>query len=102
MMKSFGDMMKQAQKVQKQMGELQEKLAEERFEATSGGGMVKAVVDGKQMLRELKLDPRLLADNDVTLIEDLVLTAVGEAQKSSQEKMTEAYAKLTGGFKLPF
>ena len=102
MLKSFGDMMKQAQKVQKQMGELQEKLAEERFEATSGGGMVKAVVDGKQMLRELKLDPRLLADNDVTLVEDLVLTAVGEAQKSSQEKMTEAYSKVTGGFNLPF
>jgi DNA-binding YbaB/EbfC family protein len=102
MMKSFGDMMKQAQKVQKQMGELQDKLADERYEATSGGGLVKAVVDGKQMLRELKLDPKLLADNDVTLIEDLVLTAVGEAQKASQEKMAEAYAKLTGGFKLPF
>ncbi len=102
MMKSFGDMMKQAQKVQKQMGELQEKLAEERFEASSGGGAVKAVVDGKQMLRELKLSPELLKDNDVTLIEDLVITAVGEAQRNSSEKMAEAYAKLTGGFKLPF
>jgi hypothetical protein len=101
-MKSFGDMMKQAQKVQKQMGELQEKLAEERFEASSGGGMVKVVVDGKQMLREIKLSPDVLKDNDVTLIEDLVLTAVGEAQRSSAEKMAEAYAKLTGGFKLPF
>jgi DNA-binding YbaB/EbfC family protein len=102
MMKSFGDMMKQAQKVQKQMGELQEKLADERFEASSGGGLVKVVVDGKQMLREIKLSPDLLKDNDVTLIEDLVLTAVGEAQRSSAEKMAEAYAKLTGGFKLPF
>ena len=102
MMKSFGDMMKQAQKVQKQMGELQDKLAEERYEASSGGGLVKVVVDGKQMLRELKLDPKLLQDNDVTLIEDLVLTAVGEAQRTSSEKMAEAYAKLTGGFKLPF
>jgi DNA-binding YbaB/EbfC family protein len=102
MMKSFGDMMKQAQKVQKQMGELQEKLAEERFEASSGGGLVKVVVDGKQMLREVKLDPGILAEHDVTLIEDLLLTAVGEAQRSSSEKMTEAYAKLTGGFKLPF
>ncbi len=102
MMKSFGDMMKQAQKVQKQMTELQEKLAEERFEVSSGGGLVKVVVDGKQMLREIKLDPKLLADNDVTLIEDLVLTAVGEAQRASSEKMAEAYSKLTGGFKLPF
>ena len=101
MMKSFGDMMKQAQKVQKQMGELQEKLADERFEATSGGGLVHVVVDGKQMLREIKLSPELLKDNDVTVIEDLVLTAVGEAQRASSEKMSEAYAKLTGGFKLP-
>ena len=101
MMKSFGDMMKQAQKMQKQMGELQEHLAGQRYEATSGGGLVHAVVDGKQMLKELKLDPKVLEEKDVTLLEDLVLTAVGEAQRSSQEKMTEAYSKITGGFNLP-
>src|SRR6266487_3553763 len=100
-MKSFGDMMKQAQKMQKLMGELQEKLAEERFEATAGGGLVKAVVDGKQMLKELKLSPKLLEETDITLIEDLLVTAVGEAQRSSQEKMAEAYSKVTGGFNLP-
>lgn len=101
MMKSFGDMMKQAQKVQRQMGELQEKLQEERYEATAGGGLVKAIVDGKQALKELKISPDVLKDNDVTLIEDLVMTAIGEAQRNSAEKMAEAYAKLTGGFKLP-
>ncbi len=101
-MKSFGDMMKQAQKMQKQMGELQEKLAEERYEATAGGGMVKAVVDGKQMLKELKLSPKVLDDKDITLLEDLVITAIGEAQRTSQEKMAEAYSKVTGGFNLPF
>jgi hypothetical protein len=101
-MKSFGDMMKQAQKMQKQMGDLQDQLAEERHEATAGGGLVKAVVDGKQMLRELKLDVRILEEKDVTLLEDLVITAVGEAQRASQAKMTEAYSKITGGFNLPF
>ncbi|MCC6650240.1 MAG: YbaB/EbfC family nucleoid-associated protein [Candidatus Eisenbacteria bacterium] len=101
MMKSFGDMMKQAQKVQKQMSDLQERLTEERYEATAGGGLVKAVVDGKQTLKELKLSPDLLKDNDVTLIEDLVMTAIGDAQRSSAEKMAAEYAKLTGGFKLP-
>ena len=101
-MKSFGDMMKQAQKMQKQMGELQDKLAEQRYEATAGGGLVQAIVDGKQMLKELKLSPKLLEETDVTLIEDLVITAVGEAQRTSQEKMAEAYAKVTGGFNLPF
>jgi hypothetical protein len=102
MMKSFGDMMKQAQKVQKQMTELQGKLAEERYEATSGGGAVKAVVDGKQILKELKISPEAMKDGDATLLEDLVITAIGEAQKTSSEKMSEAYAKLTGGFQMPF
>ena len=101
-MKSFGDMMKQAQKMQKQMGELQDKLAEQRYEATAGGGLVHAVVDGKQMLKEIKLSPQVLEEKDVTLLEDLVITAVGEAQRTSQEKMAEAYAKVTGGFNLPF
>jgi hypothetical protein len=100
-MKSFGDMMKQAQKVQKQMSELQEKLGDERFEASAGGGMVKAVVDGKQILKELKISPEAFKDNDASLLEDLIITAVGEAQKSSADKMAEAYAKLTGGFRLP-
>ena len=101
-MKSFGDMMKQAQKMQKQMSDLQEKLAEERYEASAGGGIVHAIVDGKQMLKELKIDPKALEEKDVTVLEDLVITAVGEAQRTSQEKMTEAYSKVTGGFNLPF
>ena len=101
-MKSFGDMMKQAQKMQKQMSDLQEKLAEERYEASAGGGVVKAIVDGKQMLKELKIDPKALEEKDITVLEDLVITAVGEAQRTSQEKMTEAYSKVTGGFNLPF
>jgi DNA-binding YbaB/EbfC family protein len=101
-MKSFGDMMKTAQKMQKQMGEIQEKLVEQRYEATAGGGLVKAVVDGKQMLKELKLSPKVLEEKDVTLLEDLIITAVGEAQRTSQEKMTEAYSKVTGGFNMPF
>ncbi len=102
MMKSFGDLMKQAQKVQKQMGELQGKLAEDRYEASAGGGLVKVVVDGKQMLKELKISPDAMKDGDATIVEDLVMTAMNEAQKASSEKMAEAYGKLTGGFQLPF
>jgi len=102
MMKSFGDMVKQAQKVQKQMGELQEKFAEMRFEASAGGGMVRVVVDGKQRLKEIKLSPDVLKEPDVTLVEDLILTAVAEAQKTSEDQMQESIAKVTGGFKLPF
>jgi hypothetical protein len=102
MMKSFGDMVKHAQKVQKQMTQLQEKFAEDRYEANAGGGMVHAVVDGKQRLVKLDIKPEALAEKDVTLLEDLILTAIGEAQKASEEKMNDAIAAVTGGFRLPF
>ena len=102
MMKGFGDMLKQAQNMKRDFDALQEQLADERFEASAGGGMVRVVVDGKQMLKELKLDPALLAEKDETLIEDLVLTAVGEAQRTSETRMNEALKKLTGGMPLPF
>jgi len=101
-MKSFGDMVKQAQKVQKQMAQLQEKLAEERFSASAGGGLVSVTVDGKQMLKEIKIAPEALADHDATMLEDLILTAMGEAQKASETKMNDTIGALTGGFKLPF
>jgi len=101
-MKSFGDMVKQAQKIQKQVGELQEKLAEDRYEATAGGGMVRAVVDGKQMLKELTISAEALKEADATLIEDLVITAVGEAQRASEARMKETLGKLTGGMNIPF
>jgi DNA-binding YbaB/EbfC family protein len=101
-MKSFGDMVKQAQKMQKKMADAQEQFAQERFEATSGGGMVTAVVDGKQMLKELKLSPEALKEPDATLLEDLIVTAVAEAQRNSETKMNEALSQITGGFKLPF
>ena len=101
-MKSFGDMVKQAQKVQKQMNELQEQLKDETFEASAGGGIITAVVDGKQMLKSLKIDKKALEDGDTELLEDLIVTAIGEAQRASETHMTEALGKLTGGFKLPF
>ncbi len=101
-MKSFGDMVKQAQKLQKQMAEAQEQLAAERFEASAGGGLVKAVVDGKQALKELKISPDALKEGDVTLLEDLILTAVAEAQRASEAKMQETMGRLTGGLGLPF
>src|SRR5262245_61827166 len=100
-MKSFGDMVKQAQKLQKQMTEAQEKLAEERFEASAGGGLVTAIVDGRQMLKQIKLAPAILEEKDVTLVEDLILTAIGEAQRASDAHMQESLGRITGGFRLP-
>jgi DNA-binding YbaB/EbfC family protein len=101
-MKSFGEMVKQAQKVQRKMAEVQEQLTQERFEASAGGGLVKVVVDGKQMLKELKISPEAFKDSDPTLLEDLILTATAEAQKTSETRMNEAIGAITGGFNLPF
>jgi DNA-binding YbaB/EbfC family protein len=100
-MKSFGDLVKQAQKIQKQMGEVQDRLESERFEASAGGGLVKAVVNGKQMLVQLTIQPDALKE-DAALLEDLILTAIGEAQRNSEAHMKEALGGLTGGLNLPF
>jgi DNA-binding YbaB/EbfC family protein len=100
--RSFGDMMKQAQKIQRQMTEAQEKLGDERFEASAGGGLVKAIADGNAKIVEIRLDPKALAENDVTLLEDLVLTALSEAQKQAEEYKKETLGGITGGMNLPF
>jgi len=101
-MKSFGDLVKQAQKMQKQMAEAQERLEEERFSSSAGGGMVSATVDGRGRLIEIKLDPKALEDPDASLLEDLIMTAVGEGQRTAEAHMKEALGKLTGGINLPF
>jgi len=101
-MKGFGDMMKQAQKLQKQMAEAQEQLGAMRFEASAGGGMVKAVVDGRQLLQTITISPEAFQAGDATLLEDLVLTAVGEAQRASEAQMQQTMGRLTGGLGLPF
>lgn len=101
-MKSFGDMVKQAQKMKKQMSDLQEQFAADRYIATSGGGAVTAEVDGKQMLKSVKISPEAMKDGDAALLEDLILAAVGEAQRTSEIEMNEKLSKVTGGFSLPF
>jgi len=101
-MKSFGDLMKQAQKMQRQMTEAEEKLGDTRFEASAGGGMVKAIVDGRGRVKEIKIDPKALEEKDISLLEDLMITAVGEAQRNAEEQMKEMMGKITGGMNLPF
>ncbi|MBC7229832.1 MAG: YbaB/EbfC family nucleoid-associated protein [Actinobacteria bacterium] len=94
-------MMKQAQKLQRQMLEAQEALAEERVEATSGGGMVKVVADGQQNVLEVKIDPQAVDPEDVEMLEDLVLAAVSEALRRSRELAEERMGAFTKGLKIP-
>jgi nucleoid-associated protein EbfC len=102
-MKSFGDMMKTAQKVQRQMTEVNAALEVELLPAESaGGGLVEAVVNGHAALKQLRIKPEALADGDVELLEDLILTAVRNAQAKAKQHKSEAIAKITGGVALPF
>lgn len=94
-------MMKQAQKLQRQMLEAQEALAEERVEATSGGGVVRVVADGQQNVLEIKIDPQAVDPEDVEMLEDLVLAAVTEALRKSRELAEEKLGAFTKGLKIP-
>jgi DNA-binding YbaB/EbfC family protein len=101
MPKGFGDMMKQMQKMQAKMEEIQKELENKRVEGSSGGGMVKVIANGKQEILEIKIDPEVVNKEDVEMLEDLVLAAVNQAKEKSQEIQSEEMAKLTGGLKLP-
>jgi DNA-binding YbaB/EbfC family protein len=101
MPKGLGDMMKQVQKMQAKMEEVQKELENKRVEGTSGGGMVKVVANGKQEILEIKIDPEVVNKEDVEMLEDLVLAAVNQAREKSVEVQNEEMAKLTGGMKIP-
>jgi DNA-binding YbaB/EbfC family protein len=101
MAKGMGNMMKQAQKLQSKIFKLQEELAERTVETTVGGGMVKAVANGKQELLSIKIDPEVVDPDDVQMLEDLIVAAVNDVLKKSQEMVSEEMTKLTGGFKIP-
>ena len=81
----INNMMKQAQKMQTQMMQIQEKLAEERVEGSAGGSMVKAVFTGRGDLMEIKIDPEVINPSDVEMLEDLIAVAVNDGLQKSRE-----------------
>jgi hypothetical protein len=97
----YGKMMKQMQKMQSQMAKIQEELAEEEVEASAGGGMVIATVNGQQQLTKIKIDPQALSTSDTEMLEDMITAAVNEALRQSQELATKRLGKLTGGLGIP-
>ena len=100
-MMNMQGLMKQAQMMQKKMEEAQKKLAESEVTGSSGGGMVKAEVSGKQELRKLIIDPKALEGNDVEMLQDLILAAVNEAGRIARETMEREMSSISGGIKLP-
>ncbi len=93
--------MRQVQKMQKKIMALQEELAQKTVEASVGGGMVTAVVNGKQELVSIKIDPEVVNPEDIEMLQDLIVAAVNEALRRSQEMVQEEMSKITGGLKIP-
>jgi hypothetical protein len=93
--------MKQAQKIQEKMVRVQEELAEKTVEATAGGGMVTAVVNGKHELTSLKIEKEVVDPEDIEMLQDLIVAAVNEGIRKSQEMAAQEMSKITGGFNIP-
>ena len=100
-MKGFGNIMKEAQKLQAQMEQLQAAVAAKKVEATAGGGMVTVEANGKQEILSIKIDREVINPEDVQMLEDLVLAACNEALRKSREMVQAEMAKLAGGLKIP-
>ena len=96
---NLGSMLKQAKNLQENMRKIQETMAEKRFEADAGAGLVTAVVDGKGELLRVKIDPK--ATEDVELLEDMVKAAISAATAKAQDDMKGEMARLTGGLNVP-
>ena len=100
-MKNMNSMMKQAQKLQKKMLQAQQDLATKTVEASSGGGMVKVVANGAQKIESITLEKEVVDPEDLEMLQDLVLAAVNDALKKSQEMVSAEMGKLTGGMNIP-
>ena len=100
-MKGFGNMMKEAQRLQQQMAALQEEVGKRKVDATAGGGMVTVEANGKQELLSIKIDPEVINRDDAQMLEDLVIAACNEALRKSRELVQSEMSKLTAGLKIP-
>lgn len=94
---NMGNLMKQAQKMQKDMEKLQAELQERTVESTAGGGAVKVVASGKKEVKELVINPEVVDPDDVEMLQDLVLAAVNEALRKADDMVNSEMSKITGG-----
>jgi DNA-binding YbaB/EbfC family protein len=100
-MKNLGNILKQAQNLQVRMEEVQNELRDMEVEGQSGGGMVKAVLNGKSEMRGLSLDPAIVDKDDVGVLEDLIVAAVNDAKVKADAISQEKMSALTQGLPLP-
>ena len=100
-MKGFGNILKEAQKLQAQMEVIREEAAKKKVEATSGGGMVTVEANGNQELVSIKIDREVINPEDPQMLEDLILAACNEALRKSREMVQAEMGKIAGGLRIP-
>ena len=96
------NMIKQAQKMQADIMKMQAEMEEKTYSAQSGGGVVTAVVNGKNELTELVIEPDAVDPEDVEILQDMIVAAVNEAMRKASTSMNDSMSKLTGGLNLGF
>ena len=94
------NMIKQAQKMQQDMLKMQEEMETKEYEATVGGGMVKAVVNGKHTVLSVEIKPEAVDPDDVEMLQDMVVAAVNEAMRKAESEANASMSKLTGSLNL--
>jgi DNA-binding YbaB/EbfC family protein len=99
----LGGILQQAQQLQERLANVQQELATRTVEASAGGGMVTATVNGKLEVVSIRIEPTLLESKDVEMLQDLVVAAVNEGIRSAQRLVADEMGKVTGGLgiKLP-
>jgi DNA-binding YbaB/EbfC family protein len=100
-MKGLQGLMKQAQQMQQKMATLQKELEQRELETSSGGGMIKIKINGKQQVLAISINKECVDPNDVAGLEELVKTAINQAVKESQDMVSGAMSKVTGGINIP-
>jgi DNA-binding YbaB/EbfC family protein len=97
----MNELLRQAQKMQSQMAEVQESLKDRIVDGTAGGGMVRVLVNGKQEVVAVKIDPQVIDPDDPSMLEDLVLAAMRQGLQKAKEMAQAEMSKATGGLNLP-
>lgn len=98
---NMNNLLKQAQKLQKQMEDTKAEIEKKTVEASSGGGAVVAVVNGKKQLVDIQIKQEVVDPDDVEMLQDLIMAALNEAISKAEQMMNEEMGKLTGGMNLP-
>jgi hypothetical protein len=98
---NMNNLIKQAQKFQQQMEQMQKDLETKEFSAAAGGGAVTAVANGKKQIVDIKINPDVVDPDDVEMLQDLIMLACNEALKKAEAETADEMKKLTGGMNLP-